>query len=230
MYWENASWQVPARALEVLPGAWSVGSQLHDCPPSPVAGCLLQGVTAVAPQASLPTEPGRAPVPGLNQTASSPRAGAEQPLSSTGLAHSRFSGAWAESTSAPGVLASPQWDLRADPLSTGQGQLRPPLVPTVPYTGLGHRKGSRSMPSIHRDRMADPHTSGAHSHAPPGVGPPSHSDWLETGRVSAVPWGPGSNWLKDTGHCHFWPGLVAVPVWPPSRPLCLPPAGRQLPP
>lgn len=81
MYWENAPWQGPARALEVFQGRVS-GVRVAQSPSLahgwlPTARCKGR---QLLPEPPFPQSPGGAPVPSLNQAASSPRAGAEQPL------------------------------------------------------------------------------------------------------------------------------------------------------
>lgn len=85
------------------------------------------------------------------------------------------------------------------------------LVPTVPHTGLGAGNGLRSTTSIYRDwGLSVSHILQVYSYISPGVGV---SLWPETGRDSAeLPKAQGGNWLMRAGCCHFWSGLLTVPM------------------
>lgn len=142
-----------------------------------------------------------------------PRAVAEQPLfSSTHPAHGRLSGTWAESTSELDVLVSPWWCLRAHTFFTEQEHSSAFFwCPQCLLQGWGQGMGSGSTTSIYRDwGLWVSHILQVYSHISPGVGVLL---WPETGRDSVeLPKAQGGNWLMRAGYCHFWSGLLTVPM------------------
>lgn len=164
MYWENTSWQVPARAFEVFQGRAS-GVRVAQSP-SPARG-WLPTAHCKGRRAPLPTEPGRGP-------SAQPEPGCQLPK--------------------------------------GRGRAAPCPAPAWPTAG-SQECGQKARVDQVSWRICG------------GVLGPAHSaqDRDSSGALCCLqtshrpglhgPLRPRGNWLEGAGHCHLWPGLVAVPVW-----------------